>query len=156
MTGHADGLRFWSLEDLQRPTHVLVGDLREGVGGLIWSVEFSPNGAYVVAGGDLGRIEIVDALAKRPVGHLAGHIQHIGAVRLSPDGKRLASGGHTGTDALKIWDFESRREIMSLTVEGAWSSRHIEWSPDGNSIMLLTGDSIISIWRAPSLEEIVY
>ena len=155
VSGHKDGLRFWPLEDLERPTHVLVGGLREGTGALLWSVDFSPDGAFVVAGGNMtGRIEIVDALVMQPVGHLAGHIQHIGAVRFSPDGKRLASGGHTSTDALKIWDFESRREIMSLTVEGAWSAGHIEWSPDGNSIMLLTGDSIISIWRAPSLEEI--
>ena len=155
VTGHADGLRFWPLADLRNPTYVTVGNLHKGIGGLIWSVDFSPDGAYVAAGTNLtGRIEIVDALAKRPVGHLAGHVQHVGAVRFSPDGKRLASGGHTGTDALKLWDFESRREIMSLAVDGGWSSRQVEWLPDGNSIMLLNGHSQVSIWRAPSFEEI--
>jgi WD40 repeat protein len=133
----------------------LVGGLGDGIAGLIWSVDFSPDGAYVVAGTNLtGRIEIVDVKTKRPAGHLAGHIQHIGAVKFSPDGKRLASGGHTFSDALKLWDFESRREIMSLSVDGAWSARQVEWLPDGNSIMLLTGDSIVSIWRVPSWEEI--
>ena len=154
-TGHDDGLRFWSMSDPQNPTYVTVGGSRDGTPGLLWSAEFSPDGTYVVAGGDLtGRIEIIDAVGKKPVGHLSGHLQHIMAVRFSPDGKRLVSGGHTYSDALKIWDFESRREIMSLTVDGAWSASQVEWLPDGNSIMLMTGDSIVSIWRVPSPEDI--
>jgi WD40 repeat protein len=123
------------LAEPQTPTHIPVGGPRAGVPGLIWSVDFSPDGAHVVTGANLtGRIEIVDARTKQPVGHLAGHLQHIMAVKFSRDGKRLASGGHTLSDALKIWDFESRREIMSLSVDRAWSAGQV--------------------WRVPSLEEI--
>ena len=155
VTGHNVGLRFWPIKQPGTPTYVVVGGLNEDVAGVILSVDFSPDGDYVVAGANLtGRIEIVDARSMRPVGHLAGHLQHIGAVKFSPNGKRLASGGHIGSDALRIWDFESRREIMSLSVERGRSAGQVNWLPDGNSILLLNGDSLVNIWRVPSMDEI--
>ena len=67
---------------------------------------------------------------------------------------RIASGGSISSGALKIWNFEkTRREIM--TVVGLWGgTRHLEWLPDGNAIMVGAGDSILSVFRVPSKKEI--
>ena len=100
-------------------------------------------------------IEIVDVQTRSRT-KLTGHLRHVGAVRFSPDGKRLAGAGSGANDALKLWDVESRRELLTLqvTIGDGYSNRQIEWSPDGNSILMMGGDGRVSIWSVPSVEEI--
>ena len=156
VTGHNDGVRFWSIESQVTSTYVPVGGFRPGIAGHIWSIDFSPDGRYVIAGANSsGRIDILDAQTKRSLDRLQGHIASVGAVRFSPDGSRIASGGANSLETIKVWDFETRREIMTMTVDGSWGgSRHLEWLPDGNAIMVGCGDSILSIFRVPSKREI--
>ena len=156
VTTHPDGMRFWSVPDSQAaPVHVKTGGVRDGTPGLMRCPKFSPDGAFVVAGGNLtGRIEVVDVETKQPLEHLAGHAAHTMALCFSPDGKRLASAGGSSEEALKLWDFEARREITSLVVDGAWSGSKVEWLPDGDTIMLVTGGSLVNLWRVPSFDEI--
>ena len=148
-TGHGDGVRFWSVKTPLEPTHVQMRALRQRRSNLC--LDFSPDGNYLVAGA--GLLEIIDVHAKRVIDQLIGHMQHGSAVRFSSDGKRLASAGSGKRDALKLWDFASRREIMTLVVEGI-HNRQIEWSPDGNSILMMGDDSILSMRRVPSFDEI--
>ena len=107
VTGHRDGIRFWSIENRVTSTHVPVGGFRAGVAARIWSVDFSPDGRHVIAGANInGLIEIVDVQTKQSVGRLQGHVGTVGAVRFSPDGRRIASGGSRSSDTLKIWEFD--------------------------------------------------
>ena len=152
-TGHDDGLRFWSVGSPEESTHVAVGGFKEGNAGLIWCLDFSPDGRHVIAGTNvLGHVEIVDAETKKPVGRLLGHTSLVGAVSFSSDGRRVASGGGT-FDTVKIWDFATRREIMTLKVPGAWSTRHLEWLPGDDAIMVGTGDSILALFRTPRIKN---
>ena len=101
-----------------------------------------------------GLVNIVDIQTHHVVDELYGHLQHVGDVKFSPNGKRLASAGNK-VDALKVWDFDSGRELVTFEAVGpGFSNRQIEWSPDGNSILLMGGGGDLTIWRVPSFEEI--
>lgn len=56
-------------------------------------------------------------------------------------------------EAMKIWDFENRLDLLTLEGKGSFWTK-TQFSPDGNLLgsMSLTGQ--INIWRAPSWEEI--
>ena len=155
-SGHADGVRFWSTTDPSNPIHVPVGNpVIPEEGSLIWSLDFSPDGKYLAAGNDSGFIELVDVKTRDVVGQFVGHLIYVGGLRFSRDGTRLASVGSGKSEGLKLWDVESRRQILSLQTERqSYGNRHVEWSPDGKSIMTMGGDSRVRIWRVPSLEEI--
>ena len=152
VTCEVEGLRFWAVDAPENSTHVDVGHH-------LYTPDFSPDGKFVAAGAQLeGRIVIIDVETRQFVDDLRGHAQHVAVVRFSPDGKRLASGGSSSFDAVKIWDFESRREVFSLPIDDAWSVRHLEWSPDGNAIVVGSGVgedmTTMSLFRVPSMSDI--
>ena len=74
------------------------------------------------------------------------------AATFSPDGTRVATGGGPG-EPVKIWDLATQQELMSLFVEGFYF-RHVEFSPDGNSILAIGGSGALHLWRVPTFEEI--
>ncbi len=81
---------------------------------------------------------------------LVGHRHNISSIQFSPDGKRVATGAN---DSVKVWDFATRRELLTLETYG-WYNRQVEWSPDGNSILLISGGGKLSLWRVPTMEQI--
>ena len=72
---------------------------------------------------------------------------------MSPDGRRLATGGSDTKDAVKLWDLVTQRELLSLPGEGQYFI-YLTFSPDGNTLVAITFDGIAHVWRAPSWEEI--
>jgi WD40 repeat protein len=65
----------------------------------------------------------------------------------------LATGGPTTRDAVKLWDLEARREILTLPAEGFYFT-HLVFSPDGSTLAATSLHGITHLWRAPSWEEI--
>src|SRR5205814_1764973 len=64
----------------------------------------------------------------------AGHSNDVDAVRFSPDGKTLATGGN---GAILLWDVGSARRRCSLTTtsgEGFLDTRCLAFGPDGHSL----------------------
>ena len=78
----------------------------------------------------------------------------IGAARFSSYGKRLAIAGLGGRyDAVKLWDVATRHEVLTLAVDG-YRNRQLEWSPDSNTILMVSGDNAVHLWQVPSFEDI--
>ena len=154
-SGHGEGIRLWRVADPSNAVFLPLGRPRvPGVGGIIWSLDFSPDGAHLAVGNGNGLIELLDVQTRDVVGEFVGHLSFIGGVKFSPDGARLASVS-PGSTGLKLWDVASCREILSMTIQDqTYGNRHVEWSHDGNSIMTLGGDSRVRIWKVPSLVEI--
>ena len=84
---------------------------------------------------------------------LSGHVNSVLGVAFSPDGRRLASGGGTFRDAVKLWDPSSQRELLSLQADGVFFMQ-LAWSPDGNTLTATALNGLAHFWRAPPWEEI--
>jgi WD40 repeat protein len=87
------------------------------------------------------------AAASRPLvltQTLSGHTDAVWAVALSPDGRRLVSGG--ADHLIKIWDLQTGQVLSSLSGHTD-AIRAIALSPDGQTLVSGSGDRTIKIWN---------
>jgi WD40 repeat protein len=98
-------------------------------------------------------VHVWDLRSRKAVGTYGRFVMSAHSVNFSPDVKRViaASGGF---EAVKLWDFESRQELLTLQTNGGPLS-NITFSPDGDMISANDDGGTVYCWRAPSWEEIV-
>lgn len=113
----------------------------------VTSVSCGPNGATVASGSDSGALHL-GAFDADEGASFAGHDGKVRDVALSPDGRRLLSGG-TDRHALlwNIADPRSREPIAVLDHDGA-IVESVAWSPDGRRVATGAQDRCIRIWDA--------
>ncbi|MEN8241197.1 MAG: protein kinase [Chloroflexota bacterium] len=81
-----------------------------------------------------------------------GHDIFAYGLSVSPDGKRVASGDMNGV--VKIWDLETRAEVLSFQVVGGAGNVH--WSPDGSHVIVTGGTGTPVIRRVwPSTQALI-
>jgi WD40 repeat protein len=73
----------------------------------------------------------------------------------APDGRVLATGGDLAHHAVKLWDFATRSEMLTLRAPGGMI-QNLAFSPDGNTLLALSADPEfhVYLWRVPSFAEI--
>jgi eukaryotic-like serine/threonine-protein kinase len=135
--------------DLQRHTSTnLPLDALEG-----WTVDFSPDGTAFVISSALGYARVWRTANWREEATLRGFLNAVDQAVFSPDNQRLVTSGSNPDDEVKLWSGDTRQEL--LTLEGAGHEANLTAvSPDSNIIGAMSGDGILSLWRAPSWAEI--
>ena len=95
--GGDNTIRLWDVAK-QKSVAVFKGHTNGGV----QSVCFSPDGRWLVSGGNDRTIRLWNTQTQQQVARLTGHTSFIRSVSISPDGKWLASGSFDGT--ILLWE----------------------------------------------------
>lgn len=120
------------------PNGLVTFDLQEPVSSLDWS----PDGKYVVVAGTEGSLAIVDAANGRLRRKLSGHKSAMRAA-WSPNGLWIVSEGQDGK--IKLWHFQSGELFRELEGGAAWVE-HVTWSRDGSVLATGAGKSL-RLWN---------
>jgi eukaryotic-like serine/threonine-protein kinase len=140
-------VRFLSVPEFQESTRQL-NFLESG------SASFSPDGKLFVLSSYMGYARVWDTANWTERVTLRGFPSEVTSLAFSPDGRRLVTGSGTNPDAaLRLFDVETWLDVLTLEAEGSFF--HIaKYSPDGNAIGLLDLYNNLTVWHAPSWEEI--
>lgn len=114
---------------------------------------FSPDSARAASVGEDGTVAIWDVASGTMVTRFKGHRNAAFGVAFAPDGCRLATGGGTTSDAVRLWDLHTYRELLKLPVRGTFFS-FVTFSHDGNWLATCNSQGQLHLWHAPSRAEI--
>lgn len=108
-----------------------------------YSLDVSPNGRLVAAGGDEGRIVLLDLRTGKPIeGSFDGvYTKTIFDVEFSPDGTMLATVSG-GPNSVRIWAMPSGKLLSTLP-----ATTFAAWRPDGEVVAAMNlADGRIGTW----------
>jgi serine/threonine protein kinase/WD40 repeat protein len=111
----------------------------------------SPDGRLAIGAYRSGVIRIWDMGTQKSPETIRGFLLDAQDVAFLPDGQRFAVSS-TGEEAIKLWDTETRRALLTLSAEGRFGE--VTFSPDGRYLLGINRDGIVHIWSAPTLAEI--
>ena len=112
----------------------------------IWSVAYSPDGKYVLSGGDGRKMFLWDISLGKHIKSMVGSKgfsnPSVSAVAFSSDGEYVLSGGRD--DGLILWNAKNLTQIKKFVGhKGIWS---VAFSPDGKYVLSGGIDGKIKIW----------
>ncbi len=122
----------------------------------VYAVAWSPNSTMIVSGGRDRTAQVWNASNGAHIYTYLGHatgpnptngtINGVDSLVWSPDGSRIASGGHDTT--VQIWDTNGN---VYLKYTGHTAPvRGVAWSPDGSMIASCGDDNTVQVWNPSS------
>jgi WD40 repeat protein len=139
-------LKVWDLESNRQAYSVepFAGDSAGDQ--ILFSVAFSGNGKWLVAGGPDNTIRVWDAATGKKVGVAGTHNSEVTKVVFSPDSRHLASMGADNT--VKLWDTSRLGQAQNPRVfQGQCSGivDSIAFNPDSSRLAIATDDDTVTI-----------
>ena len=119
------------MDNLRRPNDPfgLAGEIARLESHSVNSVAYSPDGRFILAGGD--GICVWDDYTLNELYSIKTSGETIGCVAFSPDSRYFISGGSDGL--VRLWDLEKRKEILKYDHGDGVDS--VAFSPDGLCIL---------------------
>ncbi|NJO01776.1 MAG: WD40 repeat domain-containing protein, partial [Bacteroidia bacterium] len=109
------------------------------------SLDFSPDGQYLVSGAEDGVLKIWDMSTGQEFKELTEPYTNITKVRFSPDGKLIATSSKKGT--ISLWHVATGQKIA--TYQGHTGKvMNIAFSPDGQYLASAGTDKTVKLWPA--------
>jgi WD40 repeat protein len=115
----------------------------ESQDGVSTRARWSPNGRKLAVTYIGGPVKVYDATSGETLLVFAGHPKSTFALAWSPDGGRVASSDQDGR--VKVWDATTGDEVFSFEVPGY--TNRVEWSPDGNRLIVVGGFDVPVVRR---------
>ncbi len=111
--------------------------------GPVYTLAWSPDGAYLVSGGHDTSVRVWDAAHGKTICVYTGHTRPVKTVSWSPDSRYIASGSDDTT--IQIWQSMTGSPLYSYREHAAWV-RSLAWSPQGEFIAS-TSDAMVHVWQ---------
>jgi WD40 repeat protein len=115
------------------------------------SAVFSPDGKYIISGGNDATIRLWETHTAREIRVFEGHVDAVTSVAFSPEGKFFVSASEDMT--LRLWDVTSGKEVRRFQGHEA-SVNSVEYDPNGKHIISGGEDKIIRIWEVSTGEHV--
>jgi WD40 repeat protein len=117
----------------------------------VYSTTFSPDGRYMLAGGDSNTLRLYDVKTGNLVRELRGHEHWIGHAVFTPSGKQVLSFSVDRT--LRLWDVDTGKEVKRFAEHTAGiSSVDLTW--DGKWAATGCGDGTLRLWEFATGKEV--
>lgn len=135
------GTRLDKLKMFDANTGILVRTFETNSREWLKSVDFSPDGRWILAGGDDHILRLWDVATGRETLRLNGHLAEITSVAFSLDGHLAISGGRDGM--IKVWRVADGSELMTMVgfPDGEW----IALTPEGYYTASPKGDTYLNV-----------
>ena len=88
-------------------------------------------------------------LTAKSEGRFGGRGAALRAVAVSPDGRRVLTGGRDHN--VRLWDLESKKELACFTGHTG-EVQGVAFSPDGRRAASGSADYTVRVWRLPNVE----
>lgn len=118
---------------------------------IVLALDFSPDGARLLSGGQSGTAIIWDVSGFEPPRRLKGHDEDIYAVSFTRDGKRIVTGSDDMT--AKVWD-AATGEVERTLEMGRGTDLRLAVSARGDRIAAGASTGAIRVWDAATGETI--
>ena len=121
--------------------------------GIVFDVDFSPDGKRLVSCSDDHFVQIWDVKTSKLIQSLKGHDDQVMAVAFSPDGSLIASAGKDCS--VLIWD-ANRGELVSTLKGHSREIMSLAFSPDGKYLASAgSHDFTVKVWNVESSSELM-
>ncbi|MCA9199198.1 MAG: hypothetical protein KDA87_16750, partial [Planctomycetales bacterium] len=113
--------------------------------------EFSPDGSTLAIVGVDRQVKLFDGSSFAPIKEFELQPQYSVNVHYSPDGRRILTAGPDGI--AKLWHAQTGEQLAQFEMSAIGMYPSVDFSPDGNSIIGVSGDTI-RIWNATDRDNV--
>ena len=135
--GNHSGVRIWDAD---------TGDLIHGMSdaGNIDALRFNVGRTILYGGNRESQMFAWDVASGELLGNMSGHTDAVDEIILSPDGRRLISGGWDHT--IRFWDTQTFQQVFVLKTHES-RVRCIDMSPKGPQLLSTGADRRLLLWE---------